>query len=64
MEEALGLIGLIVLIVIAFVVFGLLGWVLKLGGFAFDFLGEGCSTSWGCLIWIIAILVALGAVMG
>lgn len=60
--EALSLIGLIVLIVVAFVVFGLLGWVLKLGGFAFEFLGEGCSTSWGCLIWIIAILVVLGVV--
>lgn len=47
--EALGLIGLIVLIVVVFVVFGLLGWGLKALGWVFEFLQEGCSTSFGCL---------------
>ena len=54
-------VGIIILLIILFVVFGLLGWVLKLGGFVFDFLKEGCSSSLGCLVWVvIAIILLLG----
>jgi hypothetical protein len=54
-------IGIIFLLIILFVVFGLLGWVLKLGGFVFGFLKEGFSSSLGCLVWIvIAIILLLG----
>jgi len=59
--EALGLIGLIVLIVVAFVVFGLLGWGLKGIGVIFDFLWEGCTTSFGCLFWVVIILLFIVA---
>ena len=61
--EVLGIIGIIILCIILFVLFGLLGWGLKIGGWVFDFLGEGCSTSFGCLIWIMAIIIALMAVL-
>ena len=54
-------VGIIILLIIAFVVFGLLGWVLKLGGYIFDFLSAGCSSSLGCLVWVvIAIILLLG----
>lgn len=53
------IIGIIILIIIGFVVFGLLGWVLKGFGVAFDFLWEGCTTSFGCLFWVIVIAVLL-----
>lgn len=52
-------VGIIILLIILFVVFGLLGWVLKLGGFIFDFLKEGCSSSLGCFVWIIIVIVLL-----
>lgn len=44
-------------------VVSLLGWGLKIAGCIFDFLGEGCSTSWVCLIWIFAIIIGLMAVL-
>ena len=50
-------IGIIVLIILAFVFFGLLGWVLKAFGWVFDFLMEGCSTSFGCLFWVFIIVL-------
>lgn len=61
--EILSVIGIIILLIVCFVAFGLLGWVLKILGWVADFLGEGCSTSWGCLIWVIAIVVCLVAVL-
>ena len=36
-----------------FAVLGLLGWVLKGLGVVFEFLWDGCSTSMGCLFWVI-----------
>ena len=57
-------IGIIVLIILALVFFGLLGWVLKTFGWVFDFLMEGCSTSFGCLFWVfIALFLLLGLLM-
>ena len=50
-------IGIILLLIIAFVVFGLLGWGLKVIGWVFDFLWEGCTTSFGCLFWVVIILL-------
>ena len=58
--EALGIIGIIVLIVIGFVIFGLLGWGLKGIGVIFDFLWEGCTTSIGCLFWVVIVLLLAG----
>ena len=58
--EIVGVILVIVLIVLAF---SALGWVMKVFGWIFDFIGEGCSTSWGCLIWIFAIIIGLLAVL-
>ena len=52
-------IGIIAIVIIGLLVLSLLGWGIKLGGYAFDFLGEGCSSSFGCLFWVIAILVLL-----
>ena len=48
--------GFIVIIVFAFIFFGLFGWVLKGLKVIFDFFWEGCSTSFGCIIWICIIL--------
>jgi hypothetical protein len=56
----LGVLGALLL----FVAFGLLGWVLKGLGVVFDFLWDGCSTSMGCLFWVvIGILVLVSLVM-
>lgn len=52
-------VGIIFLIILAFVLLGLLGWVLKALGVVFDFLQEGCSTSIGCIFWVIAAIVLL-----
>jgi hypothetical protein len=49
-------IGIIILLVIAFIVLGLMGWGLKVLGWVFDFLWEGCSNSIGCLFWVFIIL--------
>ena len=56
------ILGIIAIIIIGLLAFSLLGWGLKIVGWIFDFLGEGCSTSWGCLIWIIAIIIALAII--
>ena len=57
-------IGIIILLVIAFIVLGLMGWGLKVLGWVFDFLWEGCSTSIGCLFWVfVAILILIGLAM-
>lgn len=58
------IVGIIAIILLGLLIFSLLGWGLKVLGWIFDFLSEGCSTSWGCLIWIIAIVVCLMAVFG
>lgn len=57
--EILSVIGIIILLIFCFVAFGLLGWVLKALGVVFDFLQEGCSTSFGCLFWVFIILFLL-----
>lgn len=57
--EILSVIGIIILLIVCFVAFGLLGWVLKALGVVFDFLQEGCSTSFGCLFWVFIILFPL-----
>jgi hypothetical protein len=54
-------VGIIVLVILAFVFLGLLGWGLKALGWVFEFLQEGCSTSFGCLFWG---LVAIGLLLG
>ena len=57
------IVGIIVLVILAFVFLGLLGWVLKAFGWVFDFLMEGCSTSFGCLFWVlVAIVLLLGMI--
>ncbi|MCR5131471.1 MAG: hypothetical protein K6C10_08450 [Prevotella sp.] len=53
------IIGIIVLAIIGLLVLSLVGWGMKILGWIIDLLGEGCSTSWGCLIWIIAIVIAV-----
>ena len=57
------ILGIIAIIIIALLVFSLLGWGLKIVELIFDFFSEGCSTSWGCIIWIIAIIIGLMAVL-
>ena len=54
-------IGIILLLIIAFIVLGLLGWGLKGIGVIFDFLWEGCTTSFGCLFWVVIILLFIVA---
>jgi hypothetical protein len=40
-----------------------LGWGLKALGWVFEFLQEGCSTSFGCLFWVlVAIVLLLGMI--
>ena len=46
-------IGILLVILIVFIGGGLLGWVLKGLGVVFDFLWDGCSTSMGCLFWVV-----------
>lgn len=53
------IVGIILLIIVACVFFGLFGWVLKAFGWVFEFLQEGCSTSFGCLFWVVIILILL-----
>ena len=57
--EILSVIGIIILIIVCFVAFGLLGWGLKALRWVFEFLQEGCSTSFGCLFWVFIILFPL-----
>ena len=61
--EVLSVIGIIVLLVVCFVILGLLGWGLKAFSWVFDILKEGCSTSFGCLFWVlVAIVLLLGMI--
>lgn len=57
----MAVIGIIILLIIAFIVLGLLGWGLKAIGVIFDFLWEGCTTSIGCIFWVIIILLFIVA---
>ena len=57
--EILSVIGIRILLIVCFVAFGLLGWGLKALGWVFEFLQEGCSTSFGCLFWVFIILFPL-----
>ena len=59
----MAIVGIIVLIIVLFVVFGLAGWVLKGFGVVFDFLWEGCSTSFGCLFWVAIAFFVLMALL-
>ena len=57
-------VGIILLLIFAFVFLGLLGWGLKALGWVFEFLQEGCSTSFGCLFWLlVAIAILIGLAM-
>ena len=56
--EAIGLIAIIILVVL---ICSLLGWGVKLLGFAGKIIGEGCSSFGNCLFWIFVILLALVA---
>ena len=53
------IIGLFFLAIIAFVLLGICGWIFKAFGYVFEFLMDGCLESFGCLIWVIIILVIL-----
>ena len=62
--EILSVIGIRILLIVCFVAFGLLGWGLKALRWVFEFLQEGCSTSFGCLFWVfVAILILIGLAM-
>ena len=53
----------LIVVCILFVLLGILGWVLKALGVVLDFLWEGCTTNFGCLVWVflvVLILVGLG----
>ncbi len=55
----MGVIVFILVLFFIYVLFSLLGWGAKLLDAFFSFLAEGCSSFLGCLIWIIAIMIAL-----
>lgn len=55
----MGIVGIISFIILTLLGFSLFGWVLKIMNWILDFLSEGCATSWGCIIWIIAIAIGL-----
>ena len=59
MEIVLAILGIGVL----FVIFGLAGWVLKGLGVVFDFLWEGCTTSLGCIFWVVFAIFVLMALL-
>ena len=62
--EILSVIGIRILLIVCFVAFGLLGWGLKALRWVFEFLQEGCSTSFGCLFWVfVANLILIGLAM-
>ncbi len=52
-------VGIIVIVIIALLLFSFLGWGLKIFGSVFEFLGKGCSTSFGCLFWVLVAIVFL-----
>lgn len=55
----LTIIGLIILGFILFVSCSILGWILKLLGYVFEFLWEGFVKSLGCLFWVFVIFCLL-----
>lgn len=61
--EILVIIGFLFLALLIFVGGGLFGWVLKGIGEIFGFLSQGCSTSLGCLIYVIIALFFLLAMV-
>ena len=61
--EILAVIGILLVILIVFIGGGLLGWVLKGLGVVFDFLWDGCSTSLGCLFWVVVGFLLLASLV-
>jgi hypothetical protein len=55
----MGIIGIIVFGIFGFIFLGVLGWIIKIFGYVFDFLLDGCFQSLGCLIWIVIIFLVL-----
>jgi hypothetical protein len=45
--------------ILLFVLLGIAGWGLKVLGWIIEFLEKGFSTSFGCLLWIFAILAVI-----
>jgi hypothetical protein len=52
-------IGIIILVFIIFVCGGVLGWILEILGYVFEFLWQGFVKSLGCLFWVFIIFCAL-----
>ncbi|MBO7137471.1 MAG: hypothetical protein J6V92_03280 [Bacteroidaceae bacterium] len=61
--EILAVIGILLVILMVFIGGGLLGWVLKGLGVVFDFLWDGCSTSLGCLFWVVVGFLLLASLV-
>jgi hypothetical protein len=57
--EILTIIGLIALIILLFVGGSLLGWVIKGLEVVFSFLLDGCSSTLGCIFWVIAGIIVM-----
>lgn len=53
------IIGIIILAFIVFVFLGIGGLIIKAFGYIFDILMDGCTESFGCLIWVVLILIIL-----
>jgi hypothetical protein len=51
------ILAIVLVIIGAIVVFGILGLLIKFGGFILNLLLDGCSSSIGCLAWIIALII-------
>lgn len=62
--DILTIILVIVGIIVALLLLSAAGWVLKLLQVVFSFLWEGCSTSLGCIVTIIVILLFICAMFG
>ena len=57
--EILVYIVIAIIIVIVFICGGILGWIIKGVEAIFDFLAEGWSYTWGCLLLFFIILCIL-----
>lgn len=55
----MGIIGILVIGIFAFIFMGLLGWIIKIFGWVFEFLWDGCFQTLGCFFWIIIIFLFL-----
>ena len=53
------IIGIISTFILILLSFSILGWGLKILGWIIDFLSEGCGTSFGCILWIIALAIGM-----